>query len=288
MKQRAFAVALDFALRGAAGLLLASPVVAAVASTGITRFPEGDRLLFEPGGLMLVEVARALWSAVVPLVQAELVMGLVLAVGLVVPYAVLLVAFSRRVPATASELVGRAVTRVPPLVALQGLTLLAQSAALLAVATLAAGLREAFVGATSRRADLVFLALLGLGGLLVLGLGALRDLSSAACVEETLGSPAALRRGCAALVRAPGAVLAGFGAAGLATGALIAAGALVTGALDVGRPGAFRVVLVLVLHQAVLLGRSVCRAWWLRRALGLVERDLSLTLTNGPAEAAGG
>ncbi|HEX5099961.1 MAG TPA: hypothetical protein VFV94_10695 [Polyangiaceae bacterium] len=271
MKHRVLAVGLDFALRAGAGLVLASPLVAAVASTGITRFPEGDRLLFEPGGLMLVEVARTLWSAVVPLIQAELVMGLVLALGLVVPYAVLLVALSRREPRTLSDLFGTAMTRVPPLVALQGLTLLAQSAALLALATFAAGLREALVGATSRRADLAFVAVLALGGLVVLGLGALRDLSSAACVEETLGSPAALRRGVAALLRAPGAVLSGFGAALVAASACVGVGALLTGALDVGRPGAFRVALVLVLHLAVLLGRSVCRALWLQRALGLVE-----------------
>ncbi|HWP09718.1 MAG TPA: hypothetical protein VNN72_28445 [Polyangiaceae bacterium] len=271
MKHRVLAVALDFALRGAAGLVLASPVVAAVASTGITRFPEGDRLLFEPGGLMLVEVARALWSAVVPLIQAELVMGLVLALGLVVPYAVLLVALSRRAPKTTAELFGRAMTRVPPLVALQGLTLLAQSAALLALAAFAAGLREALVGATSRPADLVFVLVLALGGLVVLGFGALRDLSSAACVEDELASPAALRHGLAALLRAPGAVFSGFGAAAVAAAACVAAGALLTGALDVGRPGAFRVALVLALHQAVLLGRTLCRAFWLRRALGLVE-----------------
>lgn len=270
MKHRVLAVALDFALRAAAGLVLASPLLAAVASTGITRFPEGDRLLFEPGGLMLVEVARTLSSAVVPLLQAELVMGLVLALGLVVPYAVLLVALSRREPRTLSELFGTALTRVPPLVALQGLTLLAESAALLALATFAAGLRETLVGATSRRADLVFLAVLALGGLVLLGLGALRDLSSAACVEETLGSPAALRRGVASLLRAPGAVCSGFGAALVAAGACVAAGALLTGALDVGRPGAFRVALVLLVHQAVLLGRSVVRAFWLHRALGLV------------------
>jgi hypothetical protein len=272
MKHRVLALGLDFALRAGAGLLLASPLVAAVASTGITRFPEGDRLLFEPGGLLLVEVARTLWSALVPLIQAELVMGLVLALALVVPHAVLLVALSRRVPASAAELFGKALTRVPPLIALQGLTLLAQSAALLAVATLAAGLREALLGATSRRADLVFLAVLAFGGLVVLGLGALRDLSSAACVDGALGSPAALRRGLAALRKAPGAVLSGFGAAAVAAGSLVAAGALLTGVLDVGRPGALRVVLVLVLHQAVLLGRSLCRAFWLHRALGLVER----------------
>lgn len=269
MKHRVLAVSLDFALRAAAGLLLASPIVAAVTSTGLTHFPDGDRLLFEPGGLMLVEVARALWSAVVPLVQAELVMGLVLALALTVPYALLLVAFSRNAPATAAELWGKAVTRVPSLVALQGLALLAQSAALLAVAALAAGLREALVGATSRRADLVFLAALALGGLVVLVLGALRDLASAACTEETLRSPAAVRRGLAALVRAPGAVVYGFGQALLAGAALVAVGALLTGALDVGRPGASRIVLVLVVHLSVLLGRSLCRAFWLRRALQL-------------------
>ena len=101
MKQRALTIALDFTLRAAAGLLVASPVVAAVASTGITRFPEGDRLLFEPGGLMLAEVARQLWSALAPLVRAELTTGLVLGMALIVPYSLLLVALSGRARGTA-------------------------------------------------------------------------------------------------------------------------------------------------------------------------------------------
>lgn len=270
MKHRALAVALDFALRGAAGLLLASPVVAAVASTGIARFPEGDRLLFEPGGLMLAEVARSLWSAAVPLIRAELVTGLALGVALIVPYALLLVALSGRA-SSAAALWSEVVTRVPSLLALHGLTLLAQGGALLALGTVAFQLRGALVGATSRGADLVLVGGALLGGLLALGLGALRDLASAACVHGSLSSRAALADGVTALRRLPGRVLYGWAPPLGAGAALVGAGALLTGALDVSRPGAWRVALVLAVHQAVLLGRCLCRAFWLRRALGLVE-----------------
>jgi len=270
MKQRALAVAVDFALRAAAGLLIASPVVAAVASTGIARFPEGDRLLFEPGGLMLAEVARTLWSALIPLLRAELMTGLVLGMALIVPYSLLLVALSGRARGTAA-LWGEAVTRVPSLLALHGLTLLTQGGVVLATATVAVQLRTGFVGATSRGADLVFVGVLLLGGLGVLTLTTLRDLASAACVQGSLTSRSALTTGVATLRRAPGRVIRDFAPPLLAGVALVAAGAVLTGSLDVSRPGAWRVVLVLAVHQAALLGRSVCRAFWLGRALRLVE-----------------
>jgi hypothetical protein len=228
MKQRALAVGLDFALRGAAGLILASPVVAAIASTGIPRFPEGDRLLFEPGGLMLVEVARALWSAAIPLVRTELVTGLLLGIALLVPYSLLLVALKRRA-STPLELWGEAVTRVPSLLALHGLALLTQGGAILATTTFALGLRPSLVGATSRGADLMVVGVLLFGGLLVLGLAVLRDLASAACVEESLGSRVALGRahrqsrrvprgrvaGGRRLARAPGGALRALRVSGL-------------------------------------------------------------------------
>jgi len=271
MKHRAaFAIAVDFALRGAAGLLLGSPVVAAVASTGIGRYPEGDRLLFEPGGLMLTEVARALWTAAVPLIRAELVTGLALGMALIVPYSLLLVALSGRGSSTAA-LWGEVVTRVPSLLALHGLTLLTQGGALLAAGTLAFQLRSALVGATSRGADLVLVGIALLGGLLVLGLAALRDLASAACVQGSLHSRAALASGVSTFRRLPGRVFRGWAPPLGAGAALVGAGALLTGALDVSRSGAWRVALVLAVHQTVLLGRSLCRAFWLSRALRLVQ-----------------
>ena len=274
MKYRTLAVGLDFALRGAAGLVLASPVVAAIAATGIPRFPEGDRLLFEPSGLMLAEVGRALWSAAMPLVRTELVTGLLLGMALLVPYSLVLVALKRRV-STSVELWGEALTRVPPLLALHGLALLTQGAAILGAATFAFQLRPSFVGATSRGADLVAWGMLLLGGLVVLGVAVLRDLASAACVEETLGSREALGRGVSALLRAPGRVLRGWAAPLGTVVALLAAAAWVTGSVDVSRAGAWRVGVVLFVHQAVLFARSVCRAWWLGSALALVSPQLA-------------
>ena len=273
MKHRTLAVLLDFALRGAAGLVLASPVVAAIASTGIPRFPEGDRLLFEPGGLMLVEVARALWSAAMPLVRAELVTGLLLGMVLLVPYSLVLVALERRA-GTAGELWGEAITRVPPLLALHGLALLTQGGAILAAVALALELREGLVGATSRGADLVAALVLLLGALLVLALAVFRDLASAACVQGSVRSNEALARGFSTLRRAPGRVLRGWVGPLAAVVGLLVAGAWLTGRVDVSRAGAWRIGVVLVVHQAVLFARSVCRAWWLGKALVLVSPQL--------------
>lgn len=274
MKHRAFAVGLDFSLRSGAGLMLASPLVAAVASTGIPRFPEGDRLLFEPGGLMLAEVARSLWSATMPLVRTGLLTGLLLGLVLLVPYSMVLVAV-RRGATTTAELWGQAMTRVPPLLALHGLALLTQGGAILASVTLAFGLREGIVGATSRGADLAMAGVLLFGGLLVLGVAVLRDLASAACVENETRSSEALARGLTTLRRVPGRVLRGWAGPLAMVLGLLAAGAWLTGRVDVSRAGAWRVGVVLFVHQALLLARSVCRAWWLGKALVLVSPQLA-------------
>ncbi len=272
MKHTLIALGLDVALRAGAGLLLASPVVAAVASTGITGFPEGDRLLFEPGGLMLVDVARALLSELMPLVRTELVMGLLLLVALLVPYSVVLVAFSRTRPGSVAELLGRACARVPALLSLKGLTLLTQALTAFLALSVALQVRDALVSGTSRRADLVGLAIALVGGSLMLAFGMVRDLASAAAVSGGAGSRVALLAGLSTLFRNPGRILRIWSLAAIAAVSLVAAGALVTGLLDVSRPGAWCVGSVLLVHQTFALGLVLCRAWWLGHALVLVER----------------
>jgi hypothetical protein len=275
MKSRLLAVGFDYALRAVFGAVLALPLVAAVTSTGITNFPAGDRLLFEPGGLLLAEVTRALWAELVPLASTGLLTAFFMAVALLLPYGLVLAAFGQERPRSLSELWGRACTRLPTLLSLKGLVFAAQALALFVTATFAATLRAAAAGDTSRRADLTGLAV-GAGGLLVvLALGLLRDLASAAAVEGGLGSRAASIVGFHALLRAPRTAVAAATLAGAGSFAAVALAALVSGALDVARAGTFRLVLVLVAHQGALLAMAACRAWWLGRALAVVAAQLA-------------
>jgi hypothetical protein len=270
VRAKIFAVLVDFVLHAAAALLVASPIVAAVSATGISHFPWSDQDLFEPGGALLVEVVRILWKELAPLVRTSVVTALVLVVLLVLPYALVFAALARERPAKLSRLWGEASARFPALLALKGLSLCAQAAAVLATLTLAAFLRESFVGATSRRADLVALAVGAVGVTLVLGVGVLRDLASAAAVRHELNGRRALGAGLTALASAPGKAALGFivpfvGGLALMTGAMP-----LVSVLNVGRRGDFRIAGVFCLHQAIVLVWLGCRAVWLGRALALV------------------
>src|SRR6185369_4161669 len=120
------------------------------------------------------------------------------------------------------------------------LSLCAQAATTLALLTLATFLRESLVGATSRRADLVALAV-GAGGVaLVLLLGVVRDVSGAAAVRHELNGRRALRVGLAALARAPKQALLGFVVPFVGGLALITGAAPLVRAIDVGARGDFR------------------------------------------------
>src|SRR6185295_15249218 len=84
MKRAAYVVLFDFACRIAAGLILGAPVAAVVSASGVGAFPEGDRLLFAPGGTLLAELVRASFSLLPALATSSLATGVLLAAGLVV------------------------------------------------------------------------------------------------------------------------------------------------------------------------------------------------------------
>lgn len=278
MSARALAVAFDCGVRAALALVVVAPIAALVRATGVTRFPESDRLLFEPGGLFVAEVGRALWSAFAPFAQAELVVAAFFVVLLVVPYGLVLAAWSEDAPRPFGELWWRAGTRFPVLVALKGLAFLAQALTLSATLGLAGFLRATLVDGTSRRADLTALAACLCGLVVLLVCGILRDLASAAAVVTDSDARRALATGWTALLRAPRAVARGVAVPIGAGAGLVCLAAGMTGVLDVGRSGTWRVVVVLVVHQLVVLGWTLARAHWLGQAARVVG--------NQPAEAA--
>lgn len=272
MNRRALAVLVEFACRAAAGLVLATPVTAVIAASGIGAFPAGDRLLFEPGGLFLVEVARSAWPSIAPFAGSSLVTLVLVTCALTLPRA-LLWTVSAEVssePLTASF--GRAGSLVPPLLTLTGLGFLGQTLAWMLGLTLAGILRAK--SENPMTGDLFGLAVVASAGVVVLALGVLRDLASAALASGAANARSALRAGLASVLGSPGAALGRWllpAAAGLA---LVVAVAGAVGAIDVARPGALRLALVLLLHQAVVLWLSCCRAVWFGAAVALVRPQL--------------
>jgi hypothetical protein len=269
---RPLGVALYFACHLAAAWLLALPTTAVVASTGIGRFSEGDRLLFEPGGALLAEVLRALGPALPAHVASSLGAAVLLGALLLVPHAALLVSLARAERETFAATFARAFSHLPALIALSGLAMLAQT--LLAIAAFAVGgaVRDAMSSATTRSADLAWLAAVSLGMMAAIAVGVVRDLGRAAVVRDGLESKAALFAALSSLGRAPGRALFRWLVPALAALSLVALGAVVTGALDVSRPGGYRLAAVALTHQGVAFALCVCRAYWLKASLDLVAR----------------
>ncbi|HEX6274150.1 MAG TPA: hypothetical protein VFZ53_13975 [Polyangiaceae bacterium] len=270
---RPLAVTLYFACHAAAAWLLALPTTAVVASTGLGRFPEGDRLLFEPGGLVLAEITRVLAPALPAHVASSLGAAVLLGGLLLVPHAALLVSLARAERETLAATFARAFSHLPALIALSGLAVLAQTTLMIATFSVARALRDAMSSATTRSADLAWLAAVSLGVIASLAVGIVRDLGRAAVVRDDLDSKAALFAGLSSFGRAPGRALSRWLVPALASFSLVAVGAVVTGMLDVSRPGAWRLALVTLTHQTVAFALCVCRAYWLRASLDLARDE---------------
>jgi hypothetical protein len=275
--RRVRSVTIYFVVHLAASVLLALPAFAVVAGTGIGRFPEGDRLLFQPGGLLLAEVARTIASALWSSIASARVSGALLFVLLLVPHAALLVSLSQSEREPENVVWGRAIGHLPVLLLLSGISFFAQAVVLFAAVTVATMVRDAMSNSTGRNADLAYLSVVGFGVLLALALGLVRDLARAAAVRSSLKVKAALRAGLMTFARTPGGTLLGWAAPATVGLALVLLGAAVTNLLDVSRPGAWRILLVALAHQAIAYALCWCRAFWLSATLGLVKADTSPT-----------
>jgi hypothetical protein len=266
MKRAKLAILFDFACRAAAGLILGAPAAAVVAASGIGSFPEGDRLLFSPGGTWFLEIVRASFALLPALATSSLATGALLGAGLVVPQAALVTALAEGPPEPLRVFLGRAGARVPALLGLTGLAFLTQVLVGALMLGLAGFTRERLVE-NAMRADAAALAILAVGLVLVLALGLLRDLGAAALACGAPGTRGAIREGFRCLRQAPGAAFARWLGPHVLGLALVSAGALATAALDVSRPHGARLFAVVLLHQGIILGLCACRAAWLDGAI---------------------
>ena len=266
---RPLAVTLYFASHALAAALLALPTTALVAGTGIGRFEAGDRLLFQPGGTIALEVARVLAPQAPSHFASSLGAAALFGVLLLVPHAALLVSLAERERQRQATIWGRAIGHLPTLLALSGAAVLAQTLLVVGTLAIASEIRASLGTWTTRSADLVYLGVLAFGLAVTLAVGIVRDLGRAAAVRGSLGSKAAFEAGLKAFARSPRRALVDWGAPAAAGLALVALGAVLTAALDVSRSGAWRVGLVALVHQAIAFGLCFCRAYWLSASLGL-------------------
>jgi hypothetical protein len=262
-----------YAFRFAAGLLLALPFVNAVRASRITHFPEGDRLLFQPGGDLLLEVIASQRELLVASLGSTLWMLALLSVLALGPEFLLL----RAASSTSGEAAGGQDPTHGARRALQ--RMLTLGAAVLLARALLAGLalalaftaRSWFTSADDPRiADAVFASVVLLGVLIQLAVSTLRDLTAAAIVARGWALPDCVAAAVSKL-RLP--AFGAYAAAFAATLLLMLLGALAAAALDVGRAQGFRTALVFAVHQAVVLGSVAARGAWLSNAVRRVLSD---------------
>lgn len=263
-RRRPFVVLGVAVLRLIAGFCLAFPLASLVAASGVGQRAEGDRVLFEGGGYLLLEVLRLqgpeLMAATRGLIPA-------LGVGLLLTAlcnAALLVALNARGKLELRSWLGRAFERLPGVVVLGVGTTLGQGLLFGIGMLLSAAVPDSMSNPMGS-------SLLELGAWLVVALGAgalggVADVAKACFVRSQVSLGAALNQAFSCVSRRP--LLASFGwlpyAALLGLG--VAAAAWLSGVVDVARPGALRVVAVFAAHQLVILLSVALRAAWFARA----------------------
>jgi hypothetical protein len=261
---------LVFFARLASGFVASYAASRAAGSVLAASYPDGDRVLFEPGGYYLLETLRLGVKPITGAGSGGLLLLCVLGFASLLPLAAAL-AWIARPKLDAPAAAARGARNFPAFTVLSGATWLVQ--AVVAFATsVAVGLAEAASSGivNERTASLAPIAVGLVGAAAVAMAGIVEDLARAAVTQGHERAMSAIREGFRTLVSRPGSVLLAWSLPALAALALVAAAAVVTGLLDVGRPGAWRVALVFLVHQGCVMGVVVLRLRWLSAALGLV------------------
>jgi hypothetical protein len=258
-------------LRLLTGFCLAWPLSSLLAESGVRLRPEGDRVLFEGGGYVLLEMLRLRGAELEAVARGLLpVFGLGLLLTAVCN-AALLVGLNLQGRLAARELLARAGERVPALVVLGVGTALAQLLVLLAGSLTSAAVPDSLAEPvkTTVMQLLVWLVVAVVTG----GLGGFSDLVKASLVRHESRLVEALSRAWRRLLRRP--IRASFGWVPYAFAFLLAAlvAAKVSELVDVSRAGAWRVTLVFAVHQMVVVTSVAARSAWYARALRIVATD---------------
>jgi hypothetical protein len=226
--------------------------------------------LFQPGGLYAVEAVRLGGRAIAASLEGSGFVLLLLCVAASFPLAIALAGLLHPDESVAS-LARRGSQAMPSLVAIGGLTAFVQAIGTGIVAAGIAGLTGSLDSVMDEPFSDLCVWLAGFLAMLpVVGMGLVHDLARAAVIRQETRARDALSLALDVLRRTPRAVVVRWLIPAVASAGLVALAALVSGTVDVSRPGGARVWGVFVLHQASILGLVVLRLVWLGDALRLV------------------
>ncbi|MDC0745869.1 hypothetical protein [Polyangium mundeleinium] len=276
-RKRPGVVLLVYAFRLVAAFLLAWPFAVTLGGA-VSGYPRGDAVLFDQGGLLLLEALRRSTGALRPSSASTLLLFVLVCFVSLLPLGALLGALGAKGRVAARDLGAWALRP------LGTFSLLLGAAAL--IEALLGGVMIAIGNAFARRqtidlraADQVRVGFVAAAIILVLLVSVFHDIARAAAVRGELGMRASIKRAFAAVRSAPLALLAGwFWRAAL--GAVFLGAAVVLGS-RIGVERKAQVFAAFLVHQASVLAVLFLRASWLAAALRHVDRVLPQT-TNEP------
>ncbi len=270
-RRRPGAVALLWAARLLASLLVAWPIAGVFGALGAGRGAERDAVLFEPGALFLLEALRLGDRALLAALQSAAFSWAVFALLLLVPMAALLVALAHEGRLELGAWLGTALHHVPRFLLLAGITLLGQALLVVVFALAYGGIQRLWIGrASERSADLLSVAWFGLAAAGVLLFSVLQDLARAASVTRQERASDNLVHAVGVLRARPGRVLGTWLVVSFVGIAVVALAAWAVDATHVERPETWRVVTVALTHQLAALALAALRAAWLAFSLRAV------------------
>ncbi|MEP7052905.1 MAG: hypothetical protein ABJB12_21245 [Pseudomonadota bacterium] len=257
-------------------LLVAYPLLSAIDATGITGSPEHDALLFRPGSLLLLELARLGLPWFGAIFKISLLLGALSALCELLPLAGALdVLHDSERPL--AERAARTLRHFPRFLALGAITWAAQAALLLAASLLDTALKAALQHADERLLTLAPVAWFGLALLAGSWLSGVLDVARAAVVRRNANARDAVLEALATLREQPLALLCGSYVSTIAGlfGYLVAAWLMTR--LDLSAQMPTRIALAFAVHQCAIVFGIAWRVRWLRRALELGARDSRLS-----------
>jgi len=283
-RKRPGVVLLYYAYRLAVALLVAWPF-ALLLGRAVSGHPRGDALLFDPGGLLLVEALRLTREALPPLGAGAVALFLLAAFVGLLPLAALIAALGERGRMTAGFLGERALRPVGTFALLFGAALGVQVVVSLVVLAVTGALSRR-PGLDDRAFDQVWLGGVAVGFVLVLAVGVLHDLARVAAVRGDLGLRDAILCALDAARRAPGRLASAWLWRSLLAASALGAAAVIGSRIGVHPPG--RLAAGALVHQVAVLGAVFLRASWLAYAIRHIDVALArdaYELTYAPESA---
>ena len=269
-RKRPGVVLLVYAFRLVAAFLIAWPFAVTLGGA-VGGYPRGDAVLFDQGGLLLLEAMRRSAGALRPSASSSLLLVVLVSFLGLLPLAALLGALGAKGRVTARDLGAWALRPIGTFSLLLGAAAVVE--VLLGGVVIAIGNSIAKRNVIDARAsDQVRIGFAAGALLLVLLVSVFHDLARVAAVRGELGLRASIKRAFAAVREAPLGILVGWSWRAALGVALLGAAVVLGSRIGVERTS--QVFAGFLVHQASVVAVVFLRASWLAAAIRYVDRVL--------------